>query len=60
MASESLKNVHKGIFRSHNGIHFPAVYDLFNDAISILHCTVSNGKIIDDRFEIILKKVILA
>ena len=26
MASKSLKNVHKGKFRSENDIHFPAVY----------------------------------
>jgi hypothetical protein len=60
VASESLKNVHKGKFRSGNGTHFPAVYGLFNDAVSILHYTASNGRIIDDRFERILKEVILA
>ena len=60
MASESLKNVNKGKFRSENDIHFPAVYGLFNDAVSILHYIVPNGRIIDDRFERILKEDILA
>ena len=60
VASESLKNVHKKKCRSENFIHFPTVYDLFNYTVSISHYIASNGRIIDDRFERILKGVILA
>lgn len=52
--------MHKWKFGSENDIHFPAVYGLFNDSASILRYTVSNGRIIHDRFERILKEVILA
>ena len=60
VASESMKNVHKGKFSSENVIRFPTVYVLFDDAVSVWQYIASNSRIIGDRFERILKEIILA